>query len=425
MNILFQEYLAITYPLLKGFSFIILAALVATRFQPLFDVLFRRHSWNNPKIILQVVFFISLTISGNYFSYTQDFLINFRVICVVIAGIVGGPIVGTVTGLAGGGYRFFLGGATALPCSLATFVSGCIAGYFSTVIKNEKNRNSKACALTFLLEIAHGILVILLTPSWAVARSFIFGGYFSMLIFNPLGVSIFLKMVWDTEKHFDNILRINKLINEIEKNYLETITTLAAAIDARDSYTAYHSKNVAYYSYIIGKELKLTDKMLSKLILAALLHDIGKIGIKDNILLKEKGLSDEEYEIMKSHPEKGYEILSKGNALLNEILPLVLNHHERFDGKGYPNGLKEPDLETSIISVADAFDAMTSNRPYRKALSLPETVKELKDNEGTQFHPLVSKKLQHILISGKLGDCNNDYNSVEKIISKFILTLNK
>ena len=180
------------------------------------------------------------------------------------------------------------------------------------------------------------------------------------------------------------------LYNDLLTVYLNTIQSLAAAIDAKDSYTHGHSKRVAQYALIIAKELGLVDDELETLKHTALLHDIGKIGISEAILLKPGSLTEEEFRCIKSHPVVGAHIL-QSIEFLKEVRQQLRYHHERFDGRGYPEGLsaEEIPLGSRIISVADTFDAITSTRPYRKGM-LPEfAIEEIKKNSGSQFDPRI------------------------------------
>lgn len=181
-----------------------------------------------------------------------------------------------------------------------------------------------------------------------------------------------------------------KLYIEMRNVYFETIKALTAAIEAKDKYTEGHSKRVEKYVSIIAREMKLTSTKTEILKYAALLHDIGKIGISEVILNKTTALSDTEYDQIKEHPEIGYKILEEVD-FLKKVKEIILYHHERFDGSGYPHHLKgaKIPLESSIMAVADAFDAMTSDRPYRKALSINKAIEELKKNSGEQFAPEV------------------------------------
>jgi len=189
-----------------------------------------------------------------------------------------------------------------------------------------------------------------------------------------------------------------KLHEEIHRSFLRTVKALAAAVDAKDPYTKGHSESVVKYALEIGKELGFSKEELETLEIAALLHDIGKIGIKEEVLLKPGKLNDEEWCIIKEHPLISAKILAP--VEFPEVIMLAVKlHHEQVDGKGYPNGLSKDQipLHASIIKVADAFDAMTSDRPYRKALPLETAISELKKGSGTQFHPKVVETFIKIL----------------------------
>ena len=177
------------------------------------------------------------------------------------------------------------------------------------------------------------------------------------------------------------------LIEEITKSYFSTVRSLANAIEANDKHTRGHCERVSKISLAIAEHMGIEGEQLEILKIASILHDIGKIGISTALLNKEEKLSEEEFEIIKKHPEIGYDILS-GVEFLETSRKVILQHHERMDGKGYPQGLKgnEITLLSRIIAVADAYDAMTSSRPYRKSpLTKDEAIKELLRNKGTQF----------------------------------------
>lgn len=166
---------------------------------------------------------------------------------------------------------------------------------------------------------------------------------------------------------------------------------LAAALDARDPYTAGHSLRVAEYSVLLGELAGLNENEIDLLHKTALLHDIGKIGVRDNILLKEGTLTEEEFSQVKAHPEQGENILRQiePSDAMAPYLEGVRSHHERYDGKGYPDGLKgdEIPLFGRIIAVADAYDAMTSDRPYRSGMRSTEALNILEEGQGTQWDP--------------------------------------
>jgi putative nucleotidyltransferase with HDIG domain len=184
----------------------------------------------------------------------------------------------------------------------------------------------------------------------------------------------------------------------LEKTHFETIMAFSEALEARDQYTAGHSQRVMEYSKDIGQRMKLDKQDIEELKRSALLHDIGKIGIPDVILKKQTKLTDEEYTTIKSHPETGAAIL-KHIKSLKDLVPAVYHHHEQFDGNGYPQGIKGKaiPLHARIIAVADTFDAMTSSRAYRKALSFRTALSELERNKETQFDPDIANMFIEIL----------------------------
>ncbi len=190
------------------------------------------------------------------------------------------------------------------------------------------------------------------------------------------------KMRWQKKQ-------IETLYTEIQSAYLRTVTSLCAAIEAKDRYTRGHSDRVYHYCKLIGRRLGLKKTSFEALKLASILHDIGKIGIPDKILGKESPLTDSEMHVIQEHPKLAETILAP-LPFLDKTRQIVLHHHERHDGKGYPDGLKGDDIsiEARILAVADAYDAMRSRRPYRKALTKRAALAQLKAGAGKQFCPL-------------------------------------
>ena len=177
---------------------------------------------------------------------------------------------------------------------------------------------------------------------------------------------------------------------EIQLAYLETIRMLAAAVEARDPYTGGHLERVTHYALAIARSLGWTGERITEAEMGAILHDIGKIGIHDAILRKAGPLTDEEWVHMRSHPVIGTQIL-RGISFLEPVIPYVRHHHERWDGKGYPDGLAGENIPIGgrLIAVADAFDAMTSSRPYRPALPVDAALAELRSSTGRQLDPRI------------------------------------
>ncbi|MDA8272126.1 MAG: GAF domain-containing protein, partial [Deltaproteobacteria bacterium] len=181
-----------------------------------------------------------------------------------------------------------------------------------------------------------------------------------------------------------------QMVDYIEEAHFDVINSISEAIEARDAYTRTHGDRLINYGIEAGRELGLGENEIKNIRYAAALHDVGKIGIKDSILNKPGKLTDEEYAEMKKHPEIGYTML-KNIKFLAPIANEVLHHQERYDGNGYPDKLKGEDIPviSRIIAVIDTFDAMTTDRPYRKALPIQTALDELKKNSGTQFDPKV------------------------------------
>ena len=189
-----------------------------------------------------------------------------------------------------------------------------------------------------------------------------------------------------------------ELYDNLQNFYLEMVQTLARAIDAKDSYTHEHADRARKYAGLIGRKLMLPQAMIRHIEYAALMHDIGKIGIDETILHKAGKLTPEEREIIRKHPAIGNRIISPV-AFLSPVAPMVLYHQEWYNGQGYPEGLvgEEIPLGARIVAVIDAYDAITSDRPYRKALSRQIAVEELRKGSGTQFDEKVVNAFLEIL----------------------------
>lgn len=185
---------------------------------------------------------------------------------------------------------------------------------------------------------------------------------------------------------------LNNMTERLKRGYEGSIKSLVAAVDARDPYTKGHTSRVARYATAIAREMKLSPDKLEEIELGAILHDIGKIGVADTILRKFTPLASAEVRQMKDHVEKGAAIINDAEFLMG-ALPAVLYHHERHDGKGYPAGLHGEDIPliARIVAVADSFDAMTTDRPYRMALPPEHAVIEIEKNAERQFDPAVVK----------------------------------
>lgn len=196
------------------------------------------------------------------------------------------------------------------------------------------------------------------------------------------------------------------LKSRLDSQLASSIRALSRTIEAKDSYTGGHTQRVYRYSDRLISRMDLPETQAEKIRLAGLLHDIGKIGVPDRILLKPASLDEAEWEIMRSHTQMGYSIVSE-IAGLEEVAEILKHHHERWDGKGYALGLKELEIpfESRVIAVADAFDAITTHRPYREASSVEEARSIITSLSGTHFDPYVVRQFQAVF-EGLVEDVN-------------------
>ena len=261
------------------------------------------------------------------------------------------------------------------------------------------------CALTYyFINSSLFVMVIHLAEGislWSIWKTQLKGIITTYIALAPIGFIMAMVYVtigiWGIILFFFPLIlarRSFELYTKMRKVYLETIRALAAAIDAKDPYTKGHSERVAETSVALAQELNLSDRDIENIEYTALLHDIGKIGIADNILGKNSSLTDKEFDKIKEHTVMGAKIIEPVDFLKNSY-KAIYHHHEKYNGKGYPDGLKSEDIPilARIIAVADAYDAMGSDRPYRKKLSKDKILKELRDQSGKQFDPEVVKAL--------------------------------
>ena len=178
-----------------------------------------------------------------------------------------------------------------------------------------------------------------------------------------------------------------KLYVDMRRVYIDTVKSLSQAIEIKDIYTQGHSLRVAEYAVDLGKRAKLSQKKLENLKMAAILHDIGKIGIEESILNKPGALTKEEFDKIKQHPEDGAKII-KDIEFLKDAADIIMGHHEKMDGTGYPKGIKQREIriEAAILGIADVYDALTSDRPYRKAMTVEQALAIIEDGKGKHFN---------------------------------------
>jgi HD-GYP domain-containing protein (c-di-GMP phosphodiesterase class II) len=200
------------------------------------------------------------------------------------------------------------------------------------------------------------------------------------------------------------VRKLKQALRQNQELFLETIRTLAAAIDAKDPYTRGHSERVSSYSMAISRHLGINQDEVFRVHIAAILHDVGKLGIRESILNKPGGLSDDEFEVMRQHPAIGAQIMSP-IRMLKDIIPGIRNHHETWDGNGYPDHLKgeEIPMVARIIGVADTFDAMTTTRPYQQAMTLEYVLAKMRSMSGSRFDPVVIDAFMAAVDSGDIS----------------------
>jgi HD-GYP domain-containing protein (c-di-GMP phosphodiesterase class II) len=207
-----------------------------------------------------------------------------------------------------------------------------------------------------------------------------------------------VELIAGVAEHLSAAIRTGDLYEQLTKSMIGTAEALAAALEATDSYTADHARSIADLAVDVGRELNLSDSAIEDLRYGGIFHDVGKIAIPDAIINKPGPLTDEEFEVIKQHPAIGAEILAPVPFLYG-VRTIVRHAHEHWDGGGYPEGLtgEQIPLGARIVLAVDAWHAMTSDRPYRQAMSDEEAYKELEDNSGTQFDPEVVDALLAVL----------------------------
>lgn len=244
-------------------------------------------------------------------------------------------------------------------------------------------------------------------------------------LFSILGLLVFFLPVLMTSYSFriyannmrEIVDRLEEINRDLDKANIGLLHTLGAVIDAYDVYTYGHSTQVALYAKALGEKLGCPMKGLDLLFKAGLIHDVGKIGITDTIISKQGPLTDEEYNIVKRHTLIGADIVGQMKGL-HELVPLVKHHHERWDGKGYPHGLKGDaiPLGARILSLADSLDTMFSDRPYRQTLSFEQVVEEVRRCSGKQFDPQLLEAFLALADEKGRDFFKNSASSVDQIV---------
>ncbi len=319
--------------------------------------------------------------------YSENFIANFRDVGALLAGLTGGPLAGMLAGAVAGLHRLALGGPTGAACAVATVLAGAIGGVArrGRPIRSLSWRQTAAAVVA--AELLHGLVVLALVRPWEVATAFLTVAILPMTAAGALGAVCCRWILAEAQSRLDSQLANARLLALMKDSLESTLDLVATLADAKDQYTASHSRKVAHYAVAIGGRLGLREPELATLWLAGIVHDLGKIAVPNQILDKPGPLDEGEWKVIRSHPLVGARILSSSRGTLRDIARFAEAHHERYDGKGYPHGVEQRDLLVSIVAVADALEAMTSHRPHRPALPVLEVIKQLEAGSGTQFHP--------------------------------------
>lgn len=256
---------------------------------------------------------------------------------------------------------------------------------------------AQAALIVGIVLLAEAQLAMWLSAPWRLS----WWGYHGLMLVGFIVSLVGFGLTYGRKRSLAGLLEtlfLTDTIDRIESSYSEAIFALVAAVEARDQYTKGHSARVSQIAVLVGEALRLPGEQLRSLGRAGLVHDVGKLSVPDFILSKPGRLTEDEYATVKRHPLWGYEVIQKIESLRGD-LPGVLHHHERYDGGGYPSGLagEEIPLQARILSVADVFDALTSERPYRTAHTGGEALAYLRHMAGTQFDPAVVGALERVL----------------------------
>lgn len=294
-------------------------------------------------------------------------------------GILAIGIAGIVYFLLGGVPGRFSTMLTLVVTILYAFLNSIIMSVFFSLLKKQSFfyvwiSNMSGILLNVVLVGSMGIIIFLAYNSYGIGAVLLFLG--------PLLLARFSF----------------KQYTDLRETYLETIKAFNKLTEAKDTYTGEHASRVETYAVELAQHLKFPEMRVENIRMAAILHDIGKIGISDLVLKKTTSLTFDEYEQIKMHPTIGADII-QNVQFLKEVSTIIRHHHERFDGRGYPDKLQGPEIstESSILALADVYDAITSNRTYRKPLTFEEAIHEIEKNGGTQFNPELTKAFVELI----------------------------
>lgn len=350
------------------------------------------------RALLLVLFALSSLLMHRHVG--EDIFVDEGGAAIVLATLFGGAAVGLLATIVELASRAFIGGSSVM----ADAIGICADFVFSYAVLRIYMQNDprkvrmRTILLAGLLVGVSEALSLLYIPPLATGFS-LFTSYGPQLGFAQLLVVVlfgWLLMIQDN--HQRTVRQLEENAKSLRDNLHQVVGVLSHAMSLRDPTTAGHEKNVAELVVLVGRRLGLSEERLEGLYLAALVHDIGQIELPTEILTRTRALRQEEFELIKQHAESGFNIL-KEVKFPWPIAEIVYQHHENVDGSGYPRGLKGDEilLESKIVRVSDSVEAMTSHRPFRKALSMAEAVAQLKSKSGTEFDPEVVDAFVRVL----------------------------
>lgn len=362
--------------------------------------------WSDGQLLKGIVLgtlFGTITMIGmhNPIEVQEGVIIDARTVIISIAAVFGGPVVGVITAGFGAAYRLNIGGD-----GMIVGLSMIVVALFVGIIYRHQLKQGKVVinvkSLLIMASITQLLVLVLffMLPS-GVLNQMIHQVALPMFIFYIVGTVALGKLL----HLFERELTVRKQLTESNasraKALEDIIHVMSATLEKRDPYTAGHEKNVANLSRLIGQKLGYEGQKLEGLTLAASIHDIGKIQIPSEILSKPSKLSNIEYELIKEHPKSGADLLT--NVKLDwPIANIILQHHERMDGTGYPSGLRGEEImeEARIIAVADTLDAMANHRPYRAALGKEAALEEILQGSGKRYDKRVAEACISLIKEG-------------------------
>jgi putative nucleotidyltransferase with HDIG domain len=339
---------------------------------------------------LHIVFWTVLGAMATFSGVmVEPFAVDLREVASLMGGFTGGPLAGAVIGSLGAGHQLATGGTTAVASSVPILAAGIVAGLMGRGkgIRELPPGDVVLAALIVGLLQAGGAIFLVHPIADAVnyLQAAVLPTAAMLVVGSPIHLWILVSMLVRAEGN-----EANRRLLTLTGGYLRSTLELIAGIaDAKDPHTASHSRRVADYAVTIGRRLGLSAQELETLWVAGVVHDIGKIAVPNEILVKQGEFSEIERQIMQSHAPVGARILQASRGTLRDLARFADRHHEHYDGGGYPHGLKQRDVLVSIVAVADALEAMTSQRPHREALPLPQVIEEFRRESGRQFDPEV------------------------------------